>query len=107
MKDCQTLNPINSPTLIPNFLIKTYLNNVVFLLHGGRGMQLWMEIYNNMMYVVLQALEYKESVILQLKLGRCWLLVKWCGIEACEVFLVTWAAAVKTAQKKKTDLEQH
>lgn len=80
MKDCQTFNPINLPTLIPNFLIKKYLNNMEFLPHGGRGMQLWMEIYNNIMYVVLQTSEHKESVILQLKLGRCWLLVKWCGI---------------------------
>lgn len=71
MKDCRTLNPINLPTLIPNFLIKKYLNNGGFLPRGGRDTQLPMEIYNNIMYVVLQTLEHKESVILQLKLGRC------------------------------------
>ena len=56
MKDCQTLNPINLPALIPNFLIKKYLNNMGFLPHRGRGTELWMEIYNNIMYVVLQTL---------------------------------------------------
>lgn len=71
MKDCQPPNPINPPTLIPNFLIKKYLSNVGFLPPRGKGMQLSMEIYNNIMYVVLQTSEYKESVILQLKLGRC------------------------------------
>jgi len=52
MKDCQTLNPINLLTLISCFLIKKCFSRVGFLPHRGRGTQLWMEIYNNIMYVV-------------------------------------------------------
>lgn len=98
MKGCQTLNPINVPTLIPNLLIKNDFSSVGLCPPRGRAVSPWMEIHNNPMYVVPQAGSIKGvlfSTEIRQMLISSQMMWELRLVKQREMFLVTQGAAVK------------